>query len=306
MNKFKIYSALILSMIFWAFSFIWYKEANEHYRPITIVFIRLVISVVLLTSYLLVTGKFMKIKKHDRKLFIMLAVFEPFFYFIGESFGLTYVSSTVGSVIISTIPIIAMLGALIFFREKLKIINYIGIVISFIGILVFILKRDGSLTFNIRGLAFLSLAVLAASGYNLTLSRLVGSYSPVYIVNVQNVIGAVLFLPLFVVSDLRSFFGTAHSFESLKPILELAVFASCGAFILFANSVRNIGISKANVFTYCIPVLTAIFSFVLMGEKLSIQNIAGMMIVISGLFLSQINGRKKLNEEALILTGKTA
>ncbi len=28
-----------------------------------------------------------------------MALFEPFLYFLGESFGLTYVSSTVGSVI---------------------------------------------------------------------------------------------------------------------------------------------------------------------------------------------------------------
>ena len=44
-------------------------------------------------------------------------------------------------------------------------------------------------------------AVLSAVGYNLTLSRLVGKYSPVYIVNVQNFIGTMLFLP--VISDLR-------------------------------------------------------------------------------------------------------
>jgi drug/metabolite transporter (DMT)-like permease len=306
MNNFKIYSAVIISMIFWAFSFIWYKVANEFYPPITIVFIRLVISVILLTTYLLLAGKFMKIKKYHWKLFFMMAVFEPFFYFIGESYGLTYVSSTVGSVIISTIPVIASLGALIFFREKLKLINYAGIIISFIGILVFILKKDGSLSFNIKGLAFLCLAVVAAAGYNLTLSRLVSSYSPVYIVNVQNIIGAILFLPLFIILDFRNFLDTPHTFESLKPILGLAVFASCGAFILFAYSVKNIGISKAIFFTYCIPVLTAVFSFLLMGDKLNLQNIIGMIIVIAGLILSQLNGKKKSIDEALILTGKTA
>ena len=91
-----------------------------------------------------------------------------------------------------------------------------------------------------------------------------------------------------------------------KPIIELAVFASCGAFILFAWSVNRIGITKANVFTNCIPVFTALFSFIILGEKLTIQNIIGMMIVIFGLFMSQLNGRKKDIDEALILTGKTA
>jgi drug/metabolite transporter (DMT)-like permease len=306
MNRFRTYGAVILSMIFWSFSFIWFKVANEYYKPIAIVFIRLVIAVIILTIYLTLTGKFVKIRKEDRKLFFLLAVFEPFLYFIGESHGLTYVSSTTGSVIISTIPVVAALGAWLFFRERLKFLNYLGIIVSFIGIIVFILNSDGTLSFNLKGLALLGFAVISAVGYNLTLSKLVGFYSPVYIVNVQNVIGAVLFLPIFLIFDLGSFINSAHSLKSFAPILELSLFASCGAFILFAYSVRHMGITRANVFSNCIPIFTALFSFLFMGEKLSFQNIIGILIVIGGLFLSQAVGGRKDTNEALVLTGKTA
>ncbi len=293
-------------MIFWSLSFIWFKVANETFRPITIVFIRLTFSVILLTSYLIIKKKFMKIKKEDRRLFAMLALFEPFFYFLGESFGLTYVSATVGSVLISTIPVFATIGAWIVFRERLKVINYAGIILSFLGILVFMIRGDGGMSFNPRGLALLALAVFSAVGYNLTLSRLVGSYSPVFIVNVQNTIGALLFLPVFLFTDFRHVINTPVSIAAFLPIIELSVFASCGAFILFAFSVRSMGITKANVFTNFIPVFTALFSFIILGDKLTMQNIAGMMIVVAGLLMSQINGRPKKPEEALILTGKTA
>lgn len=293
-------------MIFWAFSFIWFKIANRTFHPITIVFIRLLFSAILMTVFLVTTKNYMKIKKSDRKLFIMLALFEPFFYFLGESFGLTYVSATVCSVLISTIPVFATIGAWLIFKEKLRAINYAGIILSFIGVLVFILNSDGSISFSIKGLALLTLAVLSAVGYNLTLSRLVGTYSPVYIVNVQNLIGAVLFLPLFLIFDFKHFISTPFTFEMFKPIIELAIFASCGAFILFAWSVKNMGITKANVFSNCIPVFTALFSFILMGDKLTFQNVAGMGIVIAGLFMSQINGTRKVIDEALALTGKTA
>jgi len=294
-------------MIFWAFSFIWFKEANKTYHPITIVFIRLLFAVILMTIFLVVTKNYMKIKKGDWKLFFMLATFEPFFYFLGESFGLTYVSATVCSVLISTIPVFATIGAWILFKEKLKIINYAGIILSFIGVLVFIMNKDGSLSFSVKGLGLLTLAVFSAVGYNLTLSRLVGSYSPVYIVNVQNIIGAVLFLPLFLILDFKHFVTMPFTLEMFKPIIELSLFASCGAFILFAYSVKNIGVTKANVFSNSIPVFTALFSFMLMGDKLSLQNIIGMAVVIAGLLMSQMNGsRKSSEEEALALTGKTA
>ena len=307
MNKqAKTYGSVILAMIFWSFSFIWFKIANKTFHPITIVFIRLLFSVILMTVFLVVTKNYMKIKKGDWKLFLMLAVFEPFFYFLGESFGLTYVSATVCSVLISTIPVFATIGAWLIFKEKLKAINYIGIIVSFIGVLVFILNVNGSISFDIKGLGLLLLAVISAVGYNLTLSRLIETYSPVYIVNVQNLVGAILFLPLFLIFDFKSFISTSLTFNMFRPIIELSIFASCGAFILFAWSVKNMGITKANVFSNCIPIFTALFSFILMGEKLTLQNITGMIIVIAGLFMSQLNGNIKSIDDAMALTGKTA
>ncbi len=296
----------MLSMVFWAFSFIWFKIANESFQPTTIVFFRLLLAVVLLTTYLTVKGKFQKVRKEDRKLFFMLAVFEPFLYFLGESNGLTYVSSTTGSVIISTIPVIAALCAWLFLSEKLRAMNYAGIVLSFLGIIVFVLNPGGALSFNSKGLLLMALAVFSAVGYNLTLSRLVGSYNPVYIVNVQNIIGAILFLPVFIITDFNGFISSSHTLKEYLPIFELALFASCGAFILFAFSVRHMGLSRANVFTYVIPVFTAIFSFIIMGEKFTLQNIAGMGIVITGLFLSQYRRKKEDISDAAIPTGKTA
>lgn len=294
------------AMILWSFSFIWFKIANETFRPVTIVFLRLMIAIVILSAYLLFKKKFTRIRTEDRRLFFLLSLFEPFIYFIGESYGLTFVSATVGSVIISTIPVFATLGAGIFFRERLRLINYAGIFLSFTGVIVFIINKDGSFQSSTRGLALLLVAVFSAVGYNLTLSRLVGSYGPVFIVFIQNVIGAFLFLPVFLIMELKHFPFSTITFTDMIPVLELAFFASCGAFILFAFSVRNMGITKANVFSNFIPVLTALFSVVILGEKLTLQNVIGMVIVITGIFMSQINGREKRTGEALVPTGKTA
>ena len=282
--------------------------ANEYYQPISIIFMRLVIAVVLLTAFIRLSPgiRNTKIKREDRKYFLLLGFFEPFLYFLGESFGLTYVSSTAGSVMIATIPVFATIGAWLLYREKLKTLNYIGIALSFVGVLVFIVNRDGSLSFELIGVMLMLLAVLSAVGYNLTLRYLAGNYNPVFIVHVQNIIGLVLFLPLFLIFDLNDLIGATHSVKSLTPVVLLAVFASCFAFILFAWSVRYLGITRSNVFSNCIPVFTAIFAYLLLKEVLTVQNMVGMVIVIAGLFLSQINGRGKVIPEAEILKGKTA
>ena len=285
--KSRPYAALVLSMIFWSFSFVWFKVANVDYDPVSIVFIRLCIAIILLSGFLWITKRFTRVKKSDRKYFFLLAFFEPFLYFLGESFGLTYVSSTVGSVIISTIPVFAVIFAWVIYRERLKLLNYIGVVLSFIGVLIFITTSTGSITLNPKGLALMFLAVVSAVGYNMVLHRLAHEYDPVTIVNFQNIIGAILFLPLFLIFDLKDLLATGIVAKSFGAIVLLAVFASCGAFVLFAYSVRYVGISRANIFSNLIPVFTAVFAFFIIGERLTLRNGAGMAVVIAGLFLSQ-------------------
>lgn len=291
-------------MIFWSFSFVWFKIANKSYDPITIVFIRLCIATVFLSTYLWITHGFKGVRKADRKYFLLLAFFEPFLYFLGESHGLTYVSSTAGSVIISTIPVFAVIFAWFFYREKLRLINYIGVAVSFIGVIVFIADSSGGLVINIKGLVLLFLAVISAVGYNMVLHRLASEYNPVSIVNIQNAIGVVLFLPLFLIFDLKKFIATGIVADFSSVVL-LAIFASSGAFVLFAYSVRHLGISRANIFSNLIPVFTAIFAFFLVGDKLTLLNGAGMAVVIAGLFLSQI-GKKEAKETDVDLAGRSA
>ena len=280
-------------MIFWSFSFVWFKIANRDYNPITIIFIRLCIAIVFLTGYLWITKRFTPIKKRDRKYFLLLALFEPFLYFLGESFGLTYVSSTVGSVVISTIPVFAVIFAFLIFREKLRLINYLGVVVSFAGVIIFITNKTGSLTLDPRGLALMFLAVVSATGYNMVLSKLASDYDPVTIVNIQNILGAILFLPVFMIFDLGDLLETGIVAGSFVAILLLAIFASSGAFVLFAYSVRYVGISRANIFANLIPVFTAVFAFLIVGDRLTLRNGIGMVVVISGLFLSQASKKKK-------------
>ena len=291
--KGRPYAALVLSMIFWSFSFVWFKVANVDYDPITIVFIRLCIAILFLTGFLWITRRFTAIKKGDRKYFFLLALFEPFLYFLGESFGLTYVSSTVGSVIISTIPVFAVIFAWVIYRERLKLINYMGVILSFMGVLIFITNSTGNIMMNPKGLALMFLAVVSAVGYNMVLHRLAHEYDPVTIVNIQNIIGAILFLPLFLMFDLKDLLATGIVAKSFGSVILLAIFASCGAFVLFAYSVRYVGIARANIFSNLIPVFTAIFAFFIVGDRLTARNGVGMAVVIAGLFLSQARKNRK-------------
>ena len=274
-------------MLFWGLSFVWFKVVIKYYEPITIIFLRLVISGSLLLLFLYFTGKFEKIHRKDIKWFLALAFTQPLCYFLGESFGLKLVSSTIASVIISTIPVFSPLVAFYTIKEKFSIYSLAGILVSFAGVLIMIMRKDLSLSAAPAGIALLFFAVFSALFYAVIIRKFSFSYSPVTIITAQNVIGMFYFLPLFLVFDFSHFITVEPTFELVSALLQLSVFASIFAYMLYISVLREFGVTKANIFTNLIPIFTAIASWIILGEMLTIAKIAGMIIVILGVIVSQ-------------------
>lgn len=285
--------AALLAMIFWSFSFVWVKVAYQAYGPLTVVLLRLVISVVLLFSFMFIIRRLQFIAKKDIGIFVLLAFFEPFLYFMGESYGLLYVSSTVAAVIVATIPLLAPISAYYFFKERLSLMNVIGLAISFLGVCLVILNDDLSFSASPLGVMLEVLAVIAAIAYSTVLRKLAFRYNTFTIISYQNLFGIIMFLPFWLVYESRDFIATPFHREAFTSIILLSVFASSLAFIFFTYSVRNIGINRSNTFINLIPVFVAIFAWFVLGDKLSGQAATGIAIVIAGLFLAQVRWRRK-------------
>ncbi|MBN1159174.1 MAG: DMT family transporter [Bacteroidales bacterium] len=282
------YTSVIMAMVCWSLSFIWYKQAFVFYKPITVIFLRLLIAVPLLFVLSWATGKSVLVQKGHLPWFLLIGFFEPFLYFMGESYGVRLLTSTTASVVISTVPLFAPLAAVIFYRERFTLINYIGLVISFTGVTMILTAEGGFVLDQITGVLLMLVAVFSAIAYSVFVKRLMGLYSALTIVAYQSLFGLLLFLPFFLFSDLSHFLKVQNSMESWLPILKLGVFASSIAFILFVFSIKNLGIARTNVFVNLIPVLTAMFSFLFLHENFPFIKIIGIIIVVTGLIFSQI------------------
>lgn len=287
-----VYLAVVLAMVCWAFSFVWVKEVYVAYGPLTTVFFRLIIATVLMLIYGRIIGKLMKVEKKDYRTFLLLAFFEPFLYFMGESFGLQYVSSTMGAIVIATIPLFSPMAASRYHGEKLSLRSLIGILLSFVG--VGIVVFDDSLNFiaSPLGIGLLFLAVFAAIAYTVVLKDLSYKYNITTIITYQNFIGIFFFLPLWLIFESKTLLTTPFHLPAFIAIVKLAVFASCIAFILYTYSVKKLGINDANIFINLIPVLTAIFAWYILDESLTLRKMVGIGVVIAGLFIAQIKMKK--------------
>jgi Permeases of the drug/metabolite transporter (DMT) superfamily len=294
-NKTLVYPSIVCAMLCWGFSFIWSNQVLQAGLPVyAMVFLRMSLAGILLFGFMLLCRKLEKVRKADIKWFLLLALAEPFLYFIGEGFGIKLTNSpTLSSVIIATVPIFAMLSAMAIFHERLSRTNITGVLLTLPGIALVVFEGGFGSAENNLGIALLFLAVFSAVAYSLVANKLVHKYSSLTIVTYQHLIGALYFLPFFLTLDLPTVGNMVGSWEILQPMLLLAVLCSCVCYCLFINTIRAIGVSKTSIFTSIIPVITAIAAFAMGHDSMPPIKIIGIGIVVIGLILSQYVRKQK-------------
>lgn len=305
-----VHIAGVIAMIIWGLSFIWSSQTYKSLNPTATIFLRLVIATVFFSAILFSFRLNEKIRREHLKLFAVAALFEPFLYFIFEGYGLIYTSPIISSAIIAMIPLVTPVAAAIFLKERLSAMNIVGLIVSFTGVIVMLLNKDMQFSASPLGIMFLFLTVLVAVGYSIALIKLTHLYKPMTVTWMQNIIGMIYFIPLVFIMEkfMPSDFGNVRAY--IVPLVCLGIFCSAIAYALWAYAYSKLGASKANVYTNLIPVFTAIFSYIILifnrdnmdisdieAYELNVQKIAGIALVVGGLFLSQKKSRKDDNKQ---------
>ncbi len=305
-----VHIAGVIAMIIWGLSFIWSSQTYKSLNPTATIFLRLVIATAFFSAILFSFRLNEKIRREHLKLFAIAALFEPFLYFIFEGYGLIYTSPIISSAIIAMIPLVTPIAAAIFLKERLSAMNIVGLIVSFTGVIVMLLNKDMEFSASPLGIMFLFLTVLVAVGYSIALIKLTHLYKPMTVTWMQNIIGMIYFIPLVFIMEkfMPSDFGNVRAY--IVPLVCLGIFCSAIAYALWAYAYSKLGASKANVYTNLIPVFTAIFSYIILifnrdnmdisdieAYELNVQKIAGIALVVGGLFLSQKKSRKDDNKQ---------
>ena len=291
-RNFIVHIAGIIAMIIWGLSFIWSTQVYANLNPTATIFLRLVIATIFFTAILFIFRLNEKVERKHLGLFALAAMFEPFLYFIFEGYGLKNTSPIIGSAIIAMIPLVTPIAASIFLKERLSVMNIIGLIVSFLGVMVMLINRNLEFVASTKGVIFLFCAVLVAVGYSISLAKLTKLYKPLTITWMQNIVGMIYFLPMTIVMEQFDHSTFANVGQYILPLICLGVLCSAVAYSLWAFSFSRLGASRANVYTNLIPVFTAIFSYFIIHEELTINKIVGIVLVVVGLVFSQIKKKE--------------
>lgn len=296
-------------MLIWAGAGIAVKQALVVFSPLTLIVLRFTLAVILMLVIGLICRKsdilgLQRVAIKDLPLFMLGGLFQPFLYFIFETYTYQSIASpTIAEALLSTQPVLAPLFALVLLREHITRYNIIGVVISTVGMLMLLLIGSDNFAFgNPWGVLLAFLTVSMSVSYSIVLRKIPTRYSSLSIVFYVQSFSLLLFYPLWGALEgkqlIDSDFVIDRSEQLLSSgaaVLYLAVFASVTAFILFCYTVRKIGVTRANVFNNIRPVFTALLMWIIFDEILPIWKLIGIVIIIIGLFISQKSQKNNNN-----------
>ena len=295
-----VYILSLIAVILWGMSYLWSDKLLSLGLPVEyVVFIRIFIAGFLLLGYNLVKKYRIAISKKDLPKFLLLSFFEPFIYFVAETYGIKYTESpTISALIIASTPIFSVIVGVLIFKERFSLMNMFGILICLAGIVMVTLCTE-SITEGgfILGIVLLLVAVFAEVGYASVTKYLSNDYHPAVIVMYQFFIGSVYLLPIFLTKGIANYDASLYmSWEVWEPLLYLAVLCSCIAFALWANTIKYLGVAKSSIFLAIIPVFTALEGWILGQEILTAKQWLGIIISCFGVVMSQYVIKKRKAE----------
>ncbi len=294
-SKTLVYIASLFAILLWGMSYIWTDRLIGQGIPIFyFVFVRIFMAGIILFLFNTAYARIKRIQKQDIGKFLLLAFFEPFIYFICETFGLKLTGSpTISAMVIATIPIFSIGAGIAFFKEKINILNVVGIGLSLVGIVLVAMAKGELGEHFIWGIVLLLIAVIAEVGHASITKSLSGNYSSQTIVMYQFLIGSVYLLPLFLWKGLDGFdYEVYFDGDVWYPIICLAVLCSSLAFSLWVSTIKNLGVAKSSIFSALIPVASAMIAWAIGHEMLNDRQWFGIALSTLGVILSQYTSKK--------------
>ncbi len=297
MNKKIITLFVITTMLFWAINFHMAKIALEYYSPMAVAAIRFFFGVIILFPIMWVQYKSPKLPvKFSKKDWwnIFLTGFFGFFltiYFFNK--GLTTTSAINSSLIIATSTILTAILAFFAMGRKLIKLQWLAIIISFLGVAIILVKGDLAQLLNLKiedGDSYILMMAIVFSISQIIIERNLSHVDSI----VTTSFASLAALILFILSSLPELISVPipTDFAFWGSILFMGILGTGVAYAFFYKGVIELGATKSALYMNLIPLFTVLTAFPF-GEIVTPIQLFGGAIIIFGLLFFGWSKRKK-------------
>jgi len=290
----KALIAIILCVLFWGFSFISIKITVEVFPPMSLGMLRFAMAIVLLFFIKKKLAPNEKLRSRDIPLLLGAGFSGVTLYFFCENNGVALVTASEASIAIGAIPVLTMIADWISRKvsrsknlQEIGIRQWTGALISVAGVWL-VAGVSFMLSGSILGYIYMIGAAVSWVFYSLLTRPLFTRCSRIYIVFWQSVAGFIGFLPFSVMEYAQ---WGKPDIPVMVHLVFLGLCCSALGYWCYVRSLEVLGMSVSAIFINLIPLLTVIFGFFIMGDRLTILQWFGAALVMGGVYLAM--GEKK-------------
>ena len=282
-NSLPAFAALVGNML-WGFSFLFSKSAMQYASPTVLLSHRFLIAFLCMNLVLLIRKERIRLKGRPLLGLAALCITEPL-YFICESYGILLTNSVFAGVILSAVPVVSLLFAIIFLREYPSKKQAGFALLTVVGVVA--ITMDGNSLGIVKPIGFLLLLAccLISAAYkiaNKKSSEEFTSFERTYFV----LFVSALFFTVFAIAsckgDISSYLAPLREIRYSMPMLALCLFCSLAANLLVNYAAARMPVfviaTYGSVSTVCSLIGGALF----LSEPLTLWMVAGTILIITG------------------------
>lgn len=278
--------AAITCNVIFGFSFLFAKVALEYAHPLIILSVRFTVAFAVMNLMWLTGIVKLNLKGKPKKYIFLMALAQPFLYFIFEMYGIDMTSSAISGVIISLVPVFVLIMSTVFLKEKPTLVQVLFSFLSLAAVVGISLMSNDNNTNHLLGILLLLGAVISGSAFDILSRKESGAYSPferTYIMFLCGMTGFNItalcalgkdFLPLLKDAVVHPQFWGSMGY--------LAIISSIAAFMLLNYAIGIIGTVKNASFANLITVVSVLAGILILGENLSAVQLMLCGIIIIG------------------------
>jgi len=283
-----LYAAAMLATFLWASAFPATRYALQYYSPVSLMVMRFAAASITLGIVGVIKGISLP-KLKDIPMFIASGLTGVFLYSYLFNTGSVSVPAGVSSFIIASSPVFTLLLTRVFLKEIVKPLCWIGVLISFLGLAVVTLTQTTEFSFDI-GVILVILAALSSGTYSTIMRVLTKSYTALEATTytiIAGTLGTLFFLP----TAIREIPDSNLTVNLV--VLFMGVFPAAVAYLAWSYALAKAKkTAHVTVFSYLIPLISALLAYVWLRETLSIYTLIGGLVIIGGMLLTNLFDRE--------------
>lgn len=287
------YLALVVAHLIWGANFIVAKLTLQEIPVMALAFIRFAFASLLLLPFLLLEKKKPKIKVSDLPRLLVIGITMVTLNIALFYEGITRTSATTASILTLIIPVFSVLAGWIILKERLYVINLIGVASGLMGA-IFIIGVPSLVVGNIDAKTFMGNTLILLASISWVIGMIVSrqmlkKYSSLEITSVAFLTGVITFLIPAIYEYLQNpHWPNQVSLLGLLGLFFITVLSSICAYFLIEWGISYIPVSRANIFQYIEPLVATTLGVLVLGEAIGISFIVGSILIGLGVYLGTL------------------